>query len=165
MAKTNDSWIPEGYSAPVERSTYMKFEDGENVIRIMSPLVTGFEYWTEGGKPVRFKEEPKDTPDIRKDDEGNPTKVKFFWYFLVYNYAAKQVQALEVTQKSIQAGIQDLVNNDKWGNPNGFDITINKSGKGLETRYSIVPNPHSEITEDMQSELDSIDIDLEAIFA
>ena len=165
MTKANDAWLPEGYTTPVERSAFMKFQDGENNMRILSPLTTGYEYWTEDNKPVRSKEQFKDVPaDIRKDDEGKPTKVKFFWYFLVYNFADKQVQALEVTQSSIQKAITALVENEKWGNPSSYDITVTKTGKGLETRYAVVPNPHSEITPEIQSELDSTDIVLDEIF-
>lgn len=166
MTNTDEtSWFPEGYEAPKEKSAFMKFEDGENCFRIVSPLVTGYEYWTEENRPVRSRTAFKEIPaDIRKDDEGKPTSIKFFWYFLVYNYAEKQVQALEVTQKGIQNGISALVENPKWGNPSGYDITVTKSGKSLETRYSVVPNPHSEITPEIQKEIETTDIKLEAIF-
>jgi hypothetical protein len=166
MTKTKEeSFFPEGYKAPVEKSDFMRLEDGANTFRVLSGLTTGFEYWTTESKPVRSKTEWKDTPtDIKLDNDGNATKIKFFWSFLVYNNTTKQVQSLEVTQKSIQKAMQALIENEQWGNPSGYDITVTKSGKGLETSYEIMPNPHSEITPEVQALLDATEIDLEAIF-
>jgi len=163
--KNEEGWFPEGYEAPVEISSFMQLEDGDNTFRILSKPVMGFEYWTADNKPKRSKENWAEVPaDIRKDKAGKNTKVKHFWSFLVYNYATKSVQSFEITQTTIMKALKALIENPKWGNPEKYDITINKTGKELLTKYAVVPNPHSEITEDITKALAETEIDLEAIF-
>tara|TARA_R110002126_G_scaffold17316_7_gene67762 strand:+ start:465 stop:971 length:507 start_codon:yes stop_codon:yes gene_type:complete len=162
--KKEESWFAADYEAPEEVSAFMKLEDGDNNFRILSPLVTGFEYWTEDNKPVRSKVKWDTTPDNIKKRDGKPTAVKHFWLFLVYNYKAKQVQSLEVTQSTIQKALTALIDNPRWGNPTKFDITINRTGKELLTKYAVVPNPQSDVTPEMTAALEASTIDLQEIF-
>lgn len=161
---TEDSWFPEDYEAPSEVSAFMKLAEGDNTFRILSPLVTGYEYWTEDNKPIRSKTKWENTPSDIKHRDGKPTAVKFFWTFLVYNYKENAVQSLEITQSSIMKSLTSLIENPKWGNPTRYDITVNKVGKELLTKYSVVPNPHSPITPEMQAALDACTIDINEIF-
>ncbi len=163
--KNNDDFFPEGYEAPVDISSFMKLEDGDNTFRILSKAVTGYEYWNTENKPKRSKVMWDVTPsDIRLEKDGKQSKVKHFWSFLVWNYKLEAVQELEITQSTVMKAIKALVDNTKWGNPTKYDITVNKTGKELLTKYSVVPNPHSEITPEMQKALDETQIDLEEIF-
>jgi len=160
-----EAWFPEGYKVPVDVSSFMKLEDGDNTFRVLSPAVVGYEWWDEENKPHRSKTKPEATPEnIRLTKEGKPTAVKHFWSFLVYNYKLEAVQSLELTQATVMKAIKALVENPKWGNPSGYDITVNKTGKELLTKYSVVPNPHSEVSEVIKEALSKTDIDLEAIF-
>jgi hypothetical protein len=34
-----------------------------------------------------------------------------------------------------------LINNEDWGDPRTFSMTVNRKGDGLETEYSVVPSP------------------------
>jgi len=126
-------FLPENYEVPVSASNYTKLQDGENNIRVLSSAIIGYEYWNNENKPIRSKEYPKDTPDIRLDKDGNPTRIKHFWAFVVWNYEQKRVQVLELTQKTLMGGIKALVDNEKWGDPKGYDLTITRIGEGLET--------------------------------
>jgi hypothetical protein len=151
-----DSFFPEGYEAPKETGGFMKLEDGDNKFRILSPLVTGYEYWTAENKPVRAKETWDTVPDdIKKGQDGKPTAIKFFWNVLVYSYASGGIQSLEITQKTIQKALTTLIDNPEWGNPKGYDVTVNKVGKGLETKYSVVPNPHSDMKPEVAAALEA----------
>ena len=163
-AVEEEGFFPEGYEAPVEISSFMRLEDGDNKFRILSGVVTGWEYWTADKKPVRSKTEWENIPDNIQMRDGKPTAIKYFWSFLVYNYEAEQVQSLEITQKTVMKAMTALIENPAWGNPKGFDITINKTGKELLTKYAVVPNPHSKITDEIQKALDDSTIDLEEIF-
>lgn len=161
----NNEWFPEGYTVPEAPSSFMTIEDGENTIRILSKPVMGYCYWTKDKKKVYSKEEWAITPDdAALDKNGKPTAPKYFWAFLVYNYATKTVQSLEITQSTIMKPLKALIDNPKWGNPTKFDITLNKTGKELLTKYAVVPNPHSEITPEMSEALASTTIDLESVF-
>ena len=66
----------------------------------------GYEYWNRQGKPVRLHEMPEEMPaDIRdvKSARREPERVKHFWAFIVWNYEAKRLQMLEITQSSSRA--------------------------------------------------------------
>lgn len=160
-----EQWFPEGYKAPETESSFYKLEDGDNTFRILSKPVMGYEYWSQDEKPHRQKENWLEVPaDIRLDKVGKKTKVKHFWNFLVYNYATKSVQSFEITQTTIMKALKALIENPKWGSPQKYDITINKTGKDLLTKYAIVPNPHTPLTPEIEKALAETEIDLESIF-
>jgi hypothetical protein len=157
------NFLPEDYKKP-ETSDYMKLKEGENTIRILSNAIVGFKYWTEDNKPVRLREPIFEKPDNIKLEKDGSYRVQHFWAFLVWNYEAQRVQVLEITQSSIQDGIKALVDNKKWGDPRDYDITITRSGEGLETSYTVIPSPHSELE---LSEADQAKVqkaDLEALY-
>ena len=160
----NNEWFPEGYEVPVDVSSFMKLEDGDNNFRILSKASVGYEYWTEDNKPKRSKTKWAEVPSDIKMRDGKATSIKHFWNFLVYNYKLKAVQSLEITQATVMKALTALVENPKWGNPTKYDITITKTGKELLTKYSVVPNPHSEISEEVKEALKNTDIDPEDVF-
>lgn len=166
MTTTNGDWLPPGYKVPKPPSDYMKLEDGANKFRVMSPLTMGYEYWNTEGKPVRMHDMPEETPaDIRIDKRsGQLERVKHFWAFIVWDYEAKRLQILELTQSTIQSNIQDLVSNPDWGTPTGYDITITKKGKNLDTEYSVQPSPHKPAPEEAVASLKTTKIDLSKLF-
>lgn len=164
MTKAEESFIPEGYVVPVTGGGHMKLLDGDNVFRVLSSSIMGYEFWTNDNKPVRSKDPFKETPNIKTDKEGKPQKVKHFWAFVVWNYATKNVEILELTQSSIQGAITNLVKDKDWGNPKGYDIKINRTGAGLETEYSVSPKPHKEISADIIKAYTDKAINLEAIY-
>lgn len=159
-----ENFLPKGYEVPASPSNYMKLQDGENTFRVLSSAVVGFEYWNVEGKPVRLKEHPQAFPvDIRVEKDGSK-KIKPFWAFVVWNYQTKQIQILELTQKSIMNAVKAVVDNAKWGNPQGYDITITKTGEGLDTEYSTIPSPHSPIDTEIENARKEKSIDLTALF-
>lgn len=162
--QNQESFLGDSYKAPVSGSSYMKLQKGENVIRILSNAVTGFEYWNNDNKPVRSKEMFSNTPDIKSDMDGNPTKVKHFWSFVVYNYDTKNIEILQINQATIQGDIQALVNDEDWGNPKGYDIKITRSGEKLETKYSVNPKPAKPVSDEILAKYNAMNINLEALF-
>ena len=166
MTKQNTSdFFPEGYETPVNVGSFMKLEDGANLIRIVSHAVPGYEYWDTENKPHRSKVKWETQPaNIRLTKEGKPTPIKHFWQMLVYNYKLGAVQSLELTQATIMKAIKSLVENTAWGNPQDYDISIDKTGKDLLTKYSVIPNPKVPITPEIAELVKNTDIDLESIF-
>ena len=161
-------FFPKGYEVPVQAGNYMKFEDGENTFRVLGKAVVGYEFWNVEGKPVRVAKDKLDTinqNDIRRDPvSGNPEKVKHFWAFPVWNYEAKRLQILQITQSTIMTAIKALVDNAKWGAPQGYDITVTKTGQKLTTEYAVMPNPHAPVPEEAQKALKATHIELERLF-
>lgn len=160
----NDLFLPKDYQAPTSDTSYMKIEDGDNTFRVMSPAIVGYLYWTNDNKPIRSKEYPQDTPDIRIDDKGNKDKVKHFWAFVVWNVKAKKIQILEITQKTIMTAVKNLVDDEDWGDPKKYDISIKRIGEGFETKYSVAPKPHKDTPEEAIKSFEEMDIDLEALY-
>lgn len=162
---TQNGWLPAGYKVPKAPSDYMKLEDGANKFRVMSPVVLGYEYWNTQGKPVRLREFPEVIPaDCRVEPKGGGKRLKHFWAFVVWNYSVSRQQILEITQSSIQSNIQALVENEDWGEPTGYDITITRKGKDLDTEYSVQPSPHKPVPQAAVEAYRTTKIDLEKLF-
>jgi len=152
------TFLPEGYQVPVSGSNYMKFEEGENVFRVLGSAITGWEDW-EDKKPMRFKFDNKPSKSI------DPTKpVKHFWAFPVWNYAKSAVQILEITQVGIQNAISGLVNDTDWGDPKEYDIKVTRKGEKLDTEYQVSPRPKKEILAEALEAYKGLSINLEALF-
>ena len=163
---TNNNFFPDpSYEIPVS-SNYFKLQEGENNFRVLSSAITGFEYWSNEGKPVRSKEKP-DIDSIFENmrvEKDSSQGIKHFWAFVVWNYEAKKVQILEITQKGIMKTMKGLIDNPKWGNPREYDITITRSGSGFDTEYSVIPNPKVEIDDSILAVYEGMHIRLEALF-
>ena len=162
------SFLPADYEAP-QGGNYMRLQTGDNRIRILGSAVVGNEFWTTDAdgnrRPVRRRmHETIDADELGTDQHGKRERPKHFWAFPVWNVSGKQVQILEITQRSIQDGIMSLNESDDWGDPTGYDIVIRKSGSGLDTTYSIMPGKASPIAADAAKELKRLNIDMDALF-
>lgn len=157
-------FLPEGYDKIPSTGRYMKLLEGKNTFRILGSAIVGWGYWNTAGKPVRLRERPSGRPlDIRTEDDGKET-IKQFWAFPVYNYAEKMVQVLEVTQATIQNGIKSLVDDDNWGGPKGYDITIGKSSSGFNTEYTVMGIPPRPLDPAVAEEFANTPLNLAALF-
>ena len=136
-----NTFLPEGYKEAATQSNYMRFEEGLNQFRILSPALTGFEYWTNENKPVRSKEYPAETPNAKINPRTGNVDVKSFWAFVVWNYGAKKIQILELTQKTIKTGITSLIKNKKWGAVFNYDIAVTRTTEGDKTSYQVQAEP------------------------
>ena len=97
------------------------------------------------------------------EKDGKPSKIKHFWAFAVYNYQEKRIQILEVTQKGVMTTMKAYITDEAWGSPKGYDFVVTKSGKGLDTEYAVITNPHTPVDADIQKEYEAKTIDLTAL--
>lgn len=152
-------FLPQGYEKPASNSNYMKFEQGENKFRILSNAITGWIDWketTEGKKPVRTVEKMADI---------NPKRpAKHFWTFVVWDYREKRVKILEISQSTIQDTIYGLHMSEDWGDPKGYNLVVNRTGEKMETKYQVIPAPHSELSQSIRDEYGKMRIDLEKLY-
>jgi hypothetical protein len=150
MSKTNDI-LPEGYETPSSGGNYMKLEIGDNELRAMSKPIMGWIYWDMNGKPVRINAGPKAKPTVDpaliKVDKQGKKDLKFFWAFVVFNIKTGTIQIIELTQSSIQKGIEEYLRSPKWGSYFGYDINLKKIMTGDKTSYQVLTNPPSPITD------------------
>lgn len=163
-----NNFLPDNYEPPQANSgKYMKFVEGENRFRVLSSAIVGWEYWTEeDGKrrPIRVRVE-SEVPTEVKNATDSQQRAKHFWAFVVYNVKEKEVQILEITQKSIMASIRALVESDDWGDPKEYDILVNRTGKELETEYSVVPTPKKPVDPGIIEYYKDLHINLEALYS
>jgi hypothetical protein len=138
-----DNFLPDDYIQPESGGSYMKLQDGENKIRILSKPIVGWLDWKDK-KPYRFHMNAKPEKPMDK----NP--IKHFWAFIVWNYNDQAVQILEITQQTIQSAINNLNKDSDWGSPFDYDIKITKKGKDLETKYSVIPGAKKPIEDDVK---------------
>ncbi len=154
----NFDFLPEDYVAPKTSSQYMKLQDGENKIRILSKPIMGWEDWLDK-KPVRSKMDKKPSKSI---DPSKP--LKHFWCFIVWNYLEERIQILHVTQAGIRKALENYCKDEDWGAPYFYDIKIVKKGEGKETEYSVMPLPHKPVKDEVKQKYKDRPCNLEAVF-
>ena len=77
------SFLPENYQVPKKNTGYLKFGQGTTKFRILSNSITGWIDWKDK-KPIRSKNQKEIM--IKSLD---PSKVKHFWSFVVWDYNIK----------------------------------------------------------------------------
>lgn len=170
-------FLPKDYKVPNVDGQYMKFKDGENRFRILSPAITGWELWIDN-KPKRYRED-EDVPmeDQEKADiderTGEPRMARHFMAFVVWNRNAEpkpKLQILEVTQKKVKNGINALNKSKDWGDPTGdkgYDILVTRTKTGeqaMNVEYSVMPSPKKKLDAGIVQFFKDSHIDLEVLF-
>lgn len=136
-------FIPSDYSEPTSGGgRYTKIEEGKKAkLRILASPIQGWLRWTVEPKPIRWRKDEKEPQRHDWKDDA----AKLFWAMPVWNYITDQVELWEVTQKSIRQELVALANNEDWGDPHEYDITVSRTGSGLETKYQVHPSPHRQL--------------------
>lgn len=157
MAMAN--FLPTDYKAPTAGGGYMKIQEGENRIRILSAPVVGWEDWTQNKKPVRFRlnEKPKAPIDPEK-------AIKHFWALIVWNYTEARIQILQITQSTVRNPIENLAKDADWGAPYFYDLKIIKTKVADKTSYSVIALPHKPVAEHIKEAFYEERINLNALF-
>ena len=144
--------------------SYFKPTDGDNKIRIISKPIFGWVAWNEDEegdrKPVRTKLD--DQPDMDEYEKDN--KPKKFMTVAIIDHEDGKPKIWEITQQSIIKGIKALTANEDWGNPFSYDITINKKGEKLKTKYSVTPSPKKPLAKELVKEAENKPCNLHKLF-
>jgi len=165
------SVLPTGYKEPIT-SNYMRFDEGENTFRILSPVTVGMEFWVtkddgKGRTPVRRKmdEEIKITELEENPKSGELDMPKHFWACVAWNRSAEKIQILHITQASIRKAIAALERSKGWGDAREYDITVTREGQGFDTEYSTMPEPKAKVEKKILDIYENTKINLEALFS
>ena len=161
------SFIPENYQmATAGGGNYTKCLPGETRLRILSDAVIGYEYWNDDNKPVRCKDNPGSKPAGMRQQapNGGEERVKEFWAFKVYDYATGSMGLWQVTQAQIKSAILSLYHDADYGHPKAYDLKINRTGSGLDTKYTVVPAPLKAVSVEVKEAFAATPIDLSALF-
>ena len=145
---------------------YMKLTQGTNHFRIVGSsddggVIQGMRGWgttPDGGKkPYRWKV-GEDTP------KGVEDKPKQFLAMIVYNYDEERIQILEIPQAGLRQELLTLAKDEDWGDPRKYDLKIVRNGEGLETSYAMTPSPHKKRSDEINTAVKAMKINLEALF-
>lgn len=160
-------FLPQSYEPP-QTGNYMKLQTGDNRFRALGPAIVGNEFWLmeNGNRRVvrRRVDEVIDQDELQVDQHGKRERVKHFWAFPVWNYSAKQVQVLEITQRTIQDAIRALAESSDWGEPTQYDLIVKKQGSNLDTEYAVMPTPKTATPPDAIGEFQKLHPNLDALF-
>lgn len=148
--------LPTDTRGAAAKSNYLTFDPGQTEVLIVGPAITGYQYWKLEGGPVRqadvFDEPLPDDCRLTdlKDKAGNVVgsakeKQQFYWAMPVWNFKTKAFELAQFTQKGVRDGLLKFQENPKLGDPTGkYTISIDKSGTGFTTKYSVMANPTSD---------------------
>lgn len=114
-----------------------------------------YEIWgrSSEGKPksLRFSEEPtpKELSDRAADEgvalidqKGQPTRLKQALAFWIWDYATEKVRLFQASQVSILDTLAALFSDEDVANdPGAWDFELNRTGTGMDTRYTVVLKP------------------------
>jgi len=164
MQVFND-FLPNDYQVPNPKSNYMKFREGINRFRILSPAIMGYVYWNEDDNNKKFPVRKRMNETIDNEDIQDIETLRHFWAFVIWNYEEKRVQILELTQKGLHKSIRALTKDEDWGSPvNKYDIVITREGKDLNTKYELQPKPAKQTDTFITEQYQTMNINLEALF-
>lgn len=144
---------------------YMKLVQGENKFRILGSIedggfITGMLGWIE--------EDGKKTPVRWECESEQPMKFadkpKEFFAMKVYNYAQERVQVLEITQVKLKNDLTSYCEDEEWGDPRKYDISIVRNGEGMETTYAMVPKPHKKMSDEVRQAITDTSVNLKALY-
>lgn len=160
------NYLPKNYEIPQGKSNYYKLEKGSNKFRIVSKPILGYLYWNNDNKPIRMKEYPSDLPlDIRVEEGQTPeSNIKHFWALTVIDRDDNGIKVFEITQKSIMRSLKALFDNEDWGDPSGYDITVTREGDKLLTKYEIHPSPPKPLTKEDERMVKDTPVELEQLY-
>jgi hypothetical protein len=165
-----NDFLPQGYETPETPSHYMELEEGQNSFRILSHAIIGYEWWVDaaenGRKPIRVRT-ADEVPEEVKHATENRARAKHFWAFPVYNYHTQSIQVLEIKQQTIMRALEAFVKNPKWGNPQRYDLMIEKVKTGhrdWEVEYHVIPEPPSPIAPGIAELATQVPVRLEALY-
>lgn len=154
------NFLPEGYEKPSSTGGYLKLEQGDNKLRILSHAITGYIVWSDK-KPHRFKDFA--SINIKPSKEGD--KAKHFWIMKIWDYKSESVKIWEVTQMSILDYVIGIAGNSDYGDPRGYDLTITRTGEMLETNYIVMPSPPKEISKEVAEADKEKQVNLDALYS
>lgn len=144
----------DGFTVSKGSQNFAKITLGENRFRILAPPLTGYVGWADK-KPFR-----SEMMTSRKFDDP----VKPVMIFLIWSYAQREIQILEVTQRTVQQKIFELSKDPDWGDAYHYDIKISKSGNGMSTKYDCAACPKTPVTDEIKKAAAEKPCNLRALF-
>lgn len=143
-------------------SHYTKLKKGITTLRILDSAFFFLETWLENDDGSRAPKRFELGSEVDSSELG-PDGVKTVMAVPVYNYGEESVQIWTVPQKTIMKAIKAYTENEKYGDPTGYDLNIDRTGEGKKTRYSVIADPSEDLSDEVKEAWDKVEIDLETL--
>lgn len=131
----------EGDTGSGGKTSFLKLEQGANVVRIMANPVQFYTHWLDLPDGTKTKvNSPVESPDLIRQLEDAGFKRKPRWLIKVLDRKADEFKLLEVGPQ-VYNGIRALYNNPKWGKVTAYDVTIHRGKPGTQPLYTVTPDP------------------------
>lgn len=150
------SFLPKDFETSSPSSKYIKLEGGETCLRILSKAIGGWLQWQDK-KPLRSRIKPKQDLDPQRP-------AKQFLAMVAYDRTKEQIGIWEITQSTLIKALGDLTMDSEWGNPVHYDLKVNKSGSGVDTRYKVRPVVPKPLSPEIKEMFVANPCNLEALF-
>lgn len=106
------------------------------------------------GEPIKFEETYQ-----------GQTSIRFATLVLFRNKQKKISEAKGYKFGwTIQKALKALRDDEDWGDPTGFDISVTRTGAGLDTKYAVVPKNKGPLGADDKAVVEGCSLDLHALF-
>ena len=140
-------------------------------LRIFGEAISGYEIWTEDPENPdkyicnRYELKPKELPEgVRVDQYGKTEGFKRFVSLIVWDYDEEDFKILSMTQKTLYGRLILLTKDEDWGEPDQYDIKIDKKGEGKKTEYNLNPVSKKAVSPDIQEKFEELVCDLPKMF-
>lgn len=126
----------------ISEGAYLKFEEGDNRFRIVSPVIAGYEGWNRSADtPKVFRQETKFTGSQTKEHGFEDGKQKQFFGFIAWDYRGERWTTVSISQASLRKGLHSYFTDAEYGDPSKYDIVVKRSGSGIGTEYQVMAKP------------------------
>jgi hypothetical protein len=140
-----DDWA----DADLGGNDFMNLEEGSNVVRVVTSPYQFYVAWTQdaSGQNRKIRSAVENCPLAKRGDKIQPR-----WYIGVLDRRSNQPKILEVGRQIFQQVVA-LRKRDKWGDPRGYDVNIERQPKGSQPLYVVLPEPKEALTKDEVAKL------------
>jgi len=159
---SDNKWVPES-AVPQGGGKFFNMKDLDSCegktedLRVLLPLITGVEVWDSKNKPHRFASmEDFAASGVQVREEPGRKSIKSFWATAVWRVSTKEIAVWAFTQKTVRDALSQLAESKKWGALDGYDISITKSGSGMDTEYSVMPCGKEPLAPEAQAAWDEL---------
>lgn len=106
---------------------------------------------------IRFVGEPYCFMKAFKD--GDPPKPRWASRCVYVNKKDKTFEAKVIEfGPQVKMQIANLFNNEEWGDLSKYDVTISREGSGMDTKYTVIPNPKGPANAEAVAEAEKIEL-------
>ena len=140
-------------------SRYTKLGKGTTTLRMIGDPIFYNETWVEfeGSRtPKRFALD-EEIPMEECGPDGVVMSIK------AYNYGTKSIQIWSISQKTILKKIKSYSENSKYGDPTLYDLNVEKTGEGKQTRYEVVADPKEPMSDEVKKASDAVEVELDLL--